>query len=155
MIKLCSVHNNKFSTLLGKTSLQDLSRDRDYSWLKATKGNTRQIYKAQTKKDLAIKIFIDFLEIMLEDVIKNGNVFRLPSKLRTFIYVGEDWKDRESNAINPNLFSLKPQYVLKISTKCYGRVITKMCIVKKELFRYIQEYKDKYKLDPSSFLESW
>lgn len=64
----------------GCMTLSDILHDKlDYSSLKATDGsNTARKYKCRDKRALAKKITLDFIELMVDDIIETGNVFVLP-----------------------------------------------------------------------------
>jgi hypothetical protein len=140
---------NKFKTLFGKLNLEDLVRDIDFSYITCP----RRVYKAQTKKAMAIKVFLTFMKIVIKDIVKTGNVFRLPTYKKAFLFVGDDWDDRESHAmIQENIFSFDNKKVMQISINKKGLIINKMCIVQKDLFKEINDNKNRYILDPTMSL---
>ena len=137
---------NNYKTLLGKLNPIDLVRDIDFSYITCP----RRTYKAQTKKAMAIKVFLTFMKIVVKDIVKNGNVFRLPTYKKAFLFVGDDWDNRDSQSKTvKNIFSFDNQKVLQIAFKNRRNIYSKLCIIQKEEFAEINDNKERYILDPS------
>ena len=147
MIKFSSTitNYNGYTTLLGKLGLEDLVRDTDFSFIKCP----RRTYKAQTKKALAIKVFLSFMKIVVTDIIKNGSVFKLPSYKRAYLFVGDDWSDRESKSKNSNIFSFENEKVLQIAINNKNRTQSYLGIVQRDIYKDMNNNKHRYKLDPT------
>lgn len=142
-------NNGGFKTLLGKIHLSDIARDIDFSFIKCP----RREYQARTKRDLAIKIFLDFMKIVVKDIVYNHTIFRLPTYKHSFMFVGDDWSDRESYTKPRNIFSFSNPKVLQIAVKHKRSIYNKMCIVQKDEYNYIQDNLKKYNVDPTLALE--
>jgi hypothetical protein len=49
-----------------------------YSRLKSSLGNTARVHQCNSKRTLAAKLIHEFLELMVDDLIEKGNVYKLP-----------------------------------------------------------------------------
>jgi len=71
----CGLYNDT-----GCLTLSDLlHQEIDYTFLSAGPGrNTARLHKCRDKRALAKKISLDFLSLLLDDLIATGNIFLLP-----------------------------------------------------------------------------
>jgi hypothetical protein len=60
----------------------------DFSFLTSQDGaNTCRRHKVRSKRELAKRLALDFLDMMIQDLIQEGDVYKLPIQQGAFMYV--------------------------------------------------------------------
>ncbi len=67
---------------------KDLFENFNIKYIKTSHNTLKKFYKTKEKKEMAVKVFLYAIRLILQDIIENNITFALPSRRRSQIQMG-------------------------------------------------------------------
>jgi len=129
---------SRFQKPKSAIAIGDIALTIDFEFIKTH----RRVMKAKDKRNIAVKVFTRFYEMMITDVIENNVEFQAPTRKLMLFYVAEDLPARTKrlNYHEPAIFEKKfKQHVVWMTYYANKNIRHRFVSVNKTLYKRLAE----------------